>query len=49
MQLQRQEFVGGHARLELELSERVVGWLADEARGIERAFPPLVLSCPPTA
>jgi hypothetical protein len=37
----------GHARLELELSELVVGWLADEARGIKRTFPPLVLPRPP--
>jgi hypothetical protein len=36
-----------HAWFELELTELVVGWLADDARGIERTFPPLVLSRPP--
>lgn len=36
-----------HARLELELTELVVGWLADEMRGIKRTFPPLNLSRPP--
>lgn len=37
----------GHARLELELTELVVGWLADEACGIKRSFQPLDLSRPP--
>jgi hypothetical protein len=37
----------GHARLELELTELVVGWLTDEADGVKRSFPPLKLSRPP--
>ncbi|HVC57390.1 MAG TPA: hypothetical protein VND95_15650 [Stellaceae bacterium] len=36
-----------HARVELELTELVVGWLADEANGINRSFPPLKRSRPP--
>jgi hypothetical protein len=36
----------GHARLELELTQLVVGWLTDESRGIKQTFPPLVLSRP---
>lgn len=36
-----------HARLELELTELVVGWFTDEAHGIRRRFPPLLLSQPP--
>ena len=35
------------SQLELELTELVAGWLADEARGIERTFPELQLSRPP--
>jgi hypothetical protein len=37
----------GHAHLELELTELVIGWLTDDAAGIERTFPPLNLSRPP--
>ncbi len=36
-----------HARLELELTELVVGWLADERAGNKHTFPQLVLSRPP--
>lgn len=36
-----------HAQLELELTELVASWLADEAQGIKRTFPPLALSRPP--
>jgi hypothetical protein len=34
------------ARIELELTELVLGWFADEARGVERSFKPLKLSRP---
>jgi hypothetical protein len=37
----------GHARLELELTKLVLGWLIDEANGIKRSFPPLKLLRPP--
>jgi len=36
----------GQTRLELELAELVIGWLADEAAGTPRAFPELILSRP---
>ena len=37
----------GHARLELELTELVAGWLRDEANRMRRSFPHLKLSRPP--